>query len=235
MLKLFSTYLILFNTTLLFAQTVKSKDGVILGERSQFIKSCSHGAEKELMKIKGMEIQTYEYCSCVCDNLIPTINSWDLDKALKENKINELLLIDENLKVLMKCLEGNYKISENYKFTITDSYEEQKNIGISRCSTEVLVNDSSGIWTKQTAEEYCDCAIQKLFSKGYTYKEILDIEDENSTTFNEIAVPCVSEVFSKKSKTLAKSKKISEDIEGGTEKCIIPLTDYFGKIGRAHV
>ena len=123
----------------------------------------------------------------------------------------------------------NYKISENYKFTITDSYEEQKNIGISRCITEVLVNDSSGIWTKQTAEEYCDCAIQKLFSKGYTYKEILDIEDENSTTFNEIAVPCVSEVFSKKSKTLAKSKKISEDIEGGTEKCIIPLTDYFGK------
>ena len=39
------------------------------------------------MNIKGIEIETYNYCSCVFENLLPTFNSWDLQKAYEENKI----------------------------------------------------------------------------------------------------------------------------------------------------
>ena len=60
------------------AQVVKSKDGVSLGKRSEFLSSCTKGADKKLMNINGVEIEAYKYCACVCDNLIPTINSWEM-------------------------------------------------------------------------------------------------------------------------------------------------------------
>ena len=68
------------------------------------------------MKFNGIEIETYKYCSCVSDNLIPTINSWEMEKAVKENKIIDLFLEDENLEILMSCLEGNFKVDDDYIF-----------------------------------------------------------------------------------------------------------------------
>ena len=38
------------------AQVVKSKDGISLGKRSEFISNCKKGANKELLNINGMEI-----------------------------------------------------------------------------------------------------------------------------------------------------------------------------------
>jgi|GEM_PF-4342345 len=45
------------------AQVVESKDGVSLGQRSEFISSCTKGADKKLMNINGMEIEIYKYCA----------------------------------------------------------------------------------------------------------------------------------------------------------------------------
>ena len=69
------------------AQDVKTKDGIAIGKRSDFIKSCVKGANKKLMNFNGLEIETEKYCSCVCDNLIPQINSWEMQEAAKENKM----------------------------------------------------------------------------------------------------------------------------------------------------
>ena len=219
---------ILFDLHFYFSQTVKSKDGITLFDRTEFIKSCTKGAEKELMKINGLEIEAYKYCSCVCDNLIPTINSWVLEKAVKENKIDNLLQQDENLKIIMKCLEGNFSVKDDYRFTSADDYNLQKKVGIETCVKEVLKNDKSGTWNKELAREYCDCALEKLYSKGFTYKEILEIEDKNSTTFNEIAVPCASEILNNKSLQPKKNETTFSDIVGGSNKCTVSLIDYFG-------
>ena len=81
---LFLLYIIT-NVVPCFGQIVKSKDGVSLGKRSEFISACTKGADKKLMNINGLEIESYKYCACVCDNLIPTINSWEMEKAMKEN------------------------------------------------------------------------------------------------------------------------------------------------------
>lgn len=107
---------LVFQFTVLNAQDVKTKDGLALGKRSDFIKSCVKGANKKLMNFNGLEIETEKYCSCVCDNLIPQINSWEMQEAAKENKMTDLFMKDENFKILMSCLEGNYKIDDNYTF-----------------------------------------------------------------------------------------------------------------------
>ena len=224
----FLVIVISFMATNSFCQSVKTKDGKVIGERNEFIKSCTHGAEKELMKINGLEIEADKYCSCVCDNLIPTINSWVLEKAINENTIDKLLQQDENLKILMKCLEGNFSIKDDYKFNSADDYNLQKKVGIETCVKEVLNNDKSGTWTRELAHEYCDCALEKLYSKGFTYKEILELEDKNSATFNEIAVPCVSEVLNNKSQQSKVNDITFSDIVGGGNKCAVSLIDYFG-------
>ncbi len=212
------------------AQVVKSKDGVSLGQRSEFISACTKGADKKLMNINGMEIETYKYCACVCDNLIPTINSWEMERAMKENKMTDLFLKDENLEILMKCLEGNFKINDDYKFEYTDNPELQKKFGIKNCVNEILSDgEMNEIWTKELAEEYCDCAISKLLSAGYTYKDILEIEDENSASFNEIALPCVAEVFKTNTEFKSSNSYNIYDIKGGAYRSLIPLVDYLGQ------
>jgi clan AA aspartic protease (TIGR02281 family) len=212
------------------AQLVKSKDGVSLGTRSEFISACTKGADKGLMNINGIEIETYKFCACVCDNLIPTINSWDLEKAIKENKMTDLFLKDKNLEIIMKCLEGNYKIQDDYIFKSSDNPELQLKVGVKNC-VNTIMNDTVNkrLFSKELAEEYCDCAIKKLFSSGYTYKEILEIENENSSAFNEIAVPCMADVLKHKTEFKSSNSFNSFDIKGGNYRSLIPLIDYFGK------
>ncbi len=212
-------------------QIVKSKDGESIGKRSDFISACTQGTDKKLMNINGLEIESYKYCACICDNLIPTINFWEMEKAMKENKMTELFLNDKNLEILMACLEGNYKINEDYKFgQKTDNPELHKKIGIKNCVNEIINDDEmEEIWTKELAEKYCECAVNKLLSAGYTYKEVLQIEDENSSTFNEIAVPCLLEILNTKEGFKSSNSYNINDIKGGSYRSLVPLTDYFGK------
>jgi len=130
----------------------------------------------------------------------------------------------------MKCLEGNYKINDDYKFEQTDNPELQKKVGIKTCVNEIINDvEMKEIWTKELAEEYCACAINKLLSAGYTYKDILEIEDENSSTFNEIAVPCVPELVKTRKEFRSSNAYNINDIKDGSYRSLIPLTDYFGK------
>jgi clan AA aspartic protease (TIGR02281 family) len=216
------------------AQVVKTKDGVSLGKRSEFISSCTKGADKKLMNINGMEIETYKYCACVCDNLIPTINSWEIEKAVKENKMTDFFLKDKNLEILMQCLEGNFKINEDYKFEYSNSSEFspelQNKVTVKNCIKEIMSDpENKDIWTNELAEEYCDCAINRLFSAGYTYKDILEIEDENSESFNEIVMPCVYEALKDKTEFKSSNTYNIDDIKGGGYRSLIPLIDYLGQ------
>ena len=215
------------------AQDVKTKDGIAIGKRSDFIKSCVKGANKKLMNFNGLEIETEKYCSCVCDNLIPQINSWEMQEAAKENKMTDLFMKDENFKILMSCLEGNYKISDDYSFDKAGDSEITVQSGIKNCVLELMSDpEAKEIWTEEMANQYCSCAIEKLFKSGYTYKDLKEIENENSPIYNEIALPCVTEVFNGSStKNVSASKNTYEptDISGGGKSSNVQLTDYLGK------
>jgi hypothetical protein len=216
------------------AQVVKTKDGVSLGKRSEFMSSCTKVGEEKLMNINGIEVETYKYCACICDNLFPTINSWEMEEAVKQNKITELILKDKNLEILMQCLEENYKINEDYKFEYSNSAEFspelQKKAAVKICAKEIMSGpESKDIWTKELAEEYCECAVNKLFSEGYTYKAIVELEDENSESFNEILIPCVAEALKDKTEFKSSNTYNVDDIKGGGYRSLIPLVDYFGQ------
>ena len=129
-LKVFLTAFIIIYIIPYVAQQVKLKDGIILGERNDFISDCTKGANKKLMNINGLEFETYKYCACVCDNLLPTLNSWEIEKAAKENKMMDLFLKDENFEILKNCIEGNFEIADDYEYGNSDNPELQKKIGI---------------------------------------------------------------------------------------------------------
>lgn len=227
-------YLLVLATTFSFScfgQAVKSKDGVTLGQRSEFISSCIKGAKKEMININGLEIETSKYCACVCDNLIPAVNSWEINKAVKENKMTEFLLKDNNFRVLLNCLEGNYEFKDDFVFNYAknSNLDLIKKIGINNCINAIL-NDKErkDNITKEMAEKYCDCALTKLIaSNNYKYKDLVQIKDENSPAFNEIALPCFSELLKKDSSIESLNKYNVRDIEGGGYYSIVPLIDYY--------
>jgi clan AA aspartic protease (TIGR02281 family) len=222
--------LIITNVVPCLGQIVKSNDGVSLGERSEIISACTKGTDKQMMNINGLEIESHKYCTCICDNLIPTINSWEMEKYMKENKVMELFTKGKNLEILLKCLEGNHKFYDDYKFEPDKNNPElQKKLGIKQCVNEIINDDEwKDTWTKELAEEYCDCAINKLLSAGSSYKDILQIENENSLTFNEIAFPCLSETLKTKEGFKSSSSYNVNDIKGGSYLSLIPLIDYLG-------
>lgn len=196
---------------------------------------CTKAADKKFIKIKGIEVESFKYCACVCDNLLPTINSWDLEKALKEKKLNDLFLQDKNLEILMNCLSGNFKIDEDYKFDTSNNSEfEQKirmKVAVKKC-VKGIINDTSNkaMFTLKMAEDYCACAMEKLFSSGFTYKEMLEIGNVNSTIFNEIGVPCFVGVVKNKPEFNSSNVYNINDIRGTSFKSLIPLIDYFGSV-----
>ena len=214
----------------IYSQIVKTKDGVILGQRSEFISSCIKGAEKK-MKINGLEIETSKYCACICDKIFPEIYYWELEKAMKENKMNDLLLNDKNIKIVMDCLDKNFKENEIFDIEKSDNPEMQKKFGIKYCVEEIVKDkELKEILDKENAEKYCNCVITNFFSTKYTYKEFIkQISDKNSLIFNEVAVPCLSEIIKSKTENKALNSNKINNIMGGDFRSQIPLIEYFSQ------
>jgi len=219
--------LALSSATISNSQMVKSKDGVSLGDRKIFIQTCTQGAENQKMNVKGIEIEAEKYCACVCDNLIPTINSWEMEEAVKSGKLMELFLEEKNLEILMECVEGNIEVKEEYEFGSSEHTELQKELGIKMCVKEAMADEEyEDLWTEEMAKQYCSCAIDKLYSAGYTYKDLLEVEDENSQSFNEIIMPCVTEILQNNEEFQPSNTYNASDVIGGGPVSKIPLVDY---------
>lgn len=197
-----------------------TSDSVAIAERADFMNSCTSAAAKKTMEIDGLVVDADKYCGCVCDEVMPTFHSSDLYKAMNSGKLIELLLNDDNRSKLMACVESNLEVQESYKFD-NDS-KLAKDLAVVSCVDEIT-KDTSGIaWTKDQATSYCQCAMDRLYAKGYTYKDLLEIEDENSIAFNEIAVPCVPEGITEEEDEVANEYELG-DIKGRRSSCKVPL------------
>lgn len=208
-------------------QNILTKDGLSLGKRGDFISSCLKGANNTMVKYNGIEIQTSKYCACLADNLIPTLDSKEILKATKENKMKELFLNDKNFEIVVKCAEGNVIYNDDFKYGQSADLEFQKKVFVKNCKNEIMQVDSNQVWTKELAEKACSCIYDKFITKGSTYKEIKEMIDKNSPIFNEVALPCVVKVFEKTYNN--ENNYNSNDIIGTKDKSEINLVDYFGK------
>ncbi len=212
-----------------FAQEITTKDGISMGERAEFIAICEEGADEQAMNINGVQFKSYRYCACVCDKLIPELYSWEIMAAYEEDKIMELFMKEENLAIVMNCLEDNVQIDNDFIFESSLATEQQKEVAVEACVMEIMNEpDLTNIWSRETARHYCQCAINKLLSAGYSYKDLLEAESEDSRAYNEILIPCIQEAMSEVLEGEAYNTYVSEDITGESEQSIVQLTDYLG-------
>ena len=228
-MKKFFFLFIFFNSTIYFSQNLYTKDNVNLGDKSIFLNSCIDGFDKETIDLNGININKYQYCSCVCDNLIPQILSTELIEAVKNDDVVSLFLKDNNFNLIYKCVEEHMNIEDDYVYSNNKLNEYSKEVGVKTCVNEVLrLPDQDHYWTESDAEKYCSCAINSLYSKGYTFKDLQQASDESSIAFNEIVMPCVGKVFNKLESTLNQFENsyIPEDISGSVSSSEIHLIDY---------
>ena len=215
-----------------FGQIILTKDNKSLGEKSVFISSCLEGFEKQTVNLNGIEVKTNSYCSCVCDNIIPQLTSDEIITAMKEDDLKSLFFKDGNLEILMNCVEDNMKINDDYQFNNDNQTELSRELQIKSCINEVMNNKDDFQWTHGQAEVYCSCAMDKLYSEGYTYKDLQQIENEDSKTFNEIVVPCISLVINTNNQLNEELNYTNEydkkDIIGENSSSKVKLIDYLG-------
>jgi clan AA aspartic protease (TIGR02281 family) len=210
------------------AQEVLTKDGVSLGNREKFISNCTSSATQKTMEVNGISINTENYCACIADNLIPTLSSTQIKDAASKSKLTDLFLEENNLDILMKCLDGNYTIGDNYKFERTDNTAAIEKVAVKSCVKGIMEDSStSGKWTEAMVEKYCACAIEKMYAKGFSFKDVENIENENSAAFNEIALPCASEFLVETG--VSTNTYIAKDITGSAALSKVALVDYMGK------
>lgn len=212
------------------AQAIYSKDNIYIGEREEFIVECVQGASEELVNFEGIEVKKERYCECVCDNLLPQVLYSELEAAIESDDIIGFLLNENNLPLIMECVEGNVEVSGDFKYTEESINEETLQIAIYTCKSEIL-NDEEAmqVFTEQSAEAFCVCAMESLMAKGFTYDQILQAENEDSEAFNEIVLPCMMSVLDDSSLSISEQSVYNpEDILGDVPTSFVPLVDYLG-------
>ncbi len=218
------------------SQNIKTKDGVDMGDRKEFISICVSSGLKQSDKLNigVVEVGWEDYCGCVMNKLIPNLTSSEIIDASVKNDMMGLFFKNENLEIIMTCIEGftenNEDALSNLEMKKTGDPEIDKIIraeSINNCIQGVLENDQESVFTEKLANEYCNCAIEKMFAGGYTFGEMMDAENENSDAFNEIVVPCLNDVLGAY-QNLNKSEIHKDIIYGGGKFSRIPLIDYLG-------
>jgi hypothetical protein len=209
----------------------KTKDGISLGDRNDFISGCIKSANKKQINLRGFEINPINYCSCMYDNLLPTLYSDEIKAALKNKSIDNLLSSDKNLKILMDCLKNNSIIDPKMKFTeLKDSAGVAKTFAISTCVKGILEDSiRSKTWTKKNAETYCTCAVENLYAKGYSFVDIEHGANENNKLYNEVVAPCFNLAIKDGTKIENLTEYRPEDIIGDVISSKVLLLNYLNQ------
>ena len=236
----------IFNSSNLFSQTIKTKDGVIMGDRKELIYNCIEGAKNAsgTLNLAGFEIGIEEYCNCVADRLFPTLTSTEIIQAMQQNSIQSLFFKNDNLEIIMSCVEGAFDDDEDafsdtfsdYKIKSSENpsmAEFQREIAIKSCIQgfddipKEELDFEEVIFTDDIKEEFCSCASDKILSKGYTFNQLSKADNENSDAFNEVILPCLSQVL-QLNKDSYENSFVEGNVYGGGNSSRVPLVDYLG-------
>lgn len=208
------------------AQKVMSKDGMELGERQSLIEACMKGGEQQT--VQGVTMSMAEFCACICDELMPNLNSWELLEATQTNSMETLMLKPDNLELLLACAEDKFSVHDDYRFGSDKIDEFQWAVAKANCVRECMRDpEVRDLINEEQADRYCDCALGKLIEKGFTYKELMEIEDTDSEAFMEVALPCLLGVF-EGGDEVPESIYDPADIRGRKPSVKVPLTEVPG-------
>ena len=130
--------IIIFSCIQAKSQMVKTKDGFALGDRSIFMKSCIDGAKESTININGLQFEAKKYCSCLCDNLLPTLTMKEITYAYQNNKMIDLMMKGNNFEILKQCVQSSSKIDDDFEFGSGGNKDLQLKVGVKLCVDEAL-------------------------------------------------------------------------------------------------
>lgn len=206
------------------SQIIRTKDGEIIGTRNQLIKECVGDEDPHAIDM-NLGISVYDYCSCSM-KIFEQINSWELIEAERNNQVEELIMREDNLSILIECLyDMNTGYQEEPTAESSEISELEKSLFLKLCAKEFQNSDKNGEWTVEEAEAYCECTITNIIDKGYNFDSVEGIDDENSSIYNEVIIPCLKDLVDQKSYTKSKNHYNKRDIVGGGRRITVPLID----------
>ncbi len=228
-MKKIALILILLFSVGVFAQEIRTKDGVSMGKRSEFIRECAEAVNEEMQNVFGIQFEPYYLCSCVCDELIPRLYSWEIMEAYEEDVMMDLFIKNKNLDILINCLQDHLEFDDDFIFDTSFITDEEKEEDIKACVKEYL-NDPElkHLLPIENARYFCQCIIERLYSEGFSYKEVLEVDREDGRFHNEILITCFQEAMREMLEEAAYNTYVPGDIRGRSEKSIIQLIDYLG-------
>lgn len=166
----------------LFAQNIISKDGVVIGDRTEIIAACLSSMEKDS---SNSEIDLSFMCECMTDKLLPDLDSTEVsfkDGKLKFTEPDK----DEYGIVLWNCLMS--------KKSDEKGMAEMKKIFLGACLEGMNEVNTSDYYQQEDKYNYCHCAIDKMLSGSYSYEEILNFNEKDNAVFNEVILSCMQEL-----------------------------------------
>ncbi len=173
-----------------------TKDGYFIGMKADFMQECMSSATSEHMELGGKKMSFYSYCSCMADNVFLEMEMSELESIQSEADMLRLFTGEKYLPLILECAE-EYPMDNSMTFSDKSKYSDiEKQLGYAACLSEIKADpQASALLTTEQAENYCSCAIDKIYEKGYTLEQVMQAEDTNSEVFNEIVMACMMQAM----------------------------------------
>lgn len=176
------------------SQNVYTKDGMLIGDKKELVKSCVEGGKDAALEISGVKINVEDYCSCIMGEVMSSLTSAELKKHSEVGDLIQFMTQGENLTLLMECALPNIKVDDDFSYDLSNSPnpEIQRQVGIEFCSQQLMSSEQArAIVNEEQAITYCTCVIDGLYGSGYTYADAQKLYTDQAL-YNELIVPCLS-------------------------------------------
>lgn len=193
--KLFAQLLLtclLLHTGSIFAQVIKSKDGKVLGDQKDIVRACVEAAKQEVVKLHNVEFKLKDYCNCMATGVLPNLTMKEVENAIANNSFQQLLLREDNFSIFQECAANNMIIDSAFDMSEQLDQAQLRPFFVKKCVDGIFMDEGvEEFISKGQAAQICNCTLDKLIEKGYTYGQITALSDTGSPEFEEIVMGCL--------------------------------------------
>lgn len=175
-----------------FGQVIKSKDGKVLGDQKDIVKACVEAAEQEVVKLNNVEFKLKDYCNCMATSVLPNLTMKEVETAIANNSFQQLLLREDNFSIFQKCTANNVIIDSAFDMSEQLNQAQLRPFFVKKCVDGIYMDEGvEEFISKDQAAQICNCSLDKLIEKGYTYGQISALSDTGSPEFEAVVLDCI--------------------------------------------
>ena len=175
-----------------FGQVIISKDGKVLGDQKEIVKSCVEAAAQEVVKLNNVEFKLKDYCNCMATGVLPNLTLKEVETAIANNTFDQLVLREDNISIFQKCAENNMIIDSAFTMSAELNQTQLRPFFVKTCVNGIFMDEGvEDFISKEQASQICNCALDNLIEKGYTYGQITALSDTGSPEFEAVVLGCI--------------------------------------------